>query len=329
MTDIKPEPVILNSLGDMVNRAMSVLAGMQLDLFTPLKDGPLTADQIAASIGVGVTKLRPLLYALVVVGLLKVEDGLFANTAESDCYLVRGRPSYQGQRHKFFSDIWSAELHIAESIRTGKPQAAHDYAYMSEDELFEFMDGMHSGAFDDGIRLAHNYNFSSYQTVVDVGGGSGGLAIGLTEALPHLQLTVVELPSVAKVARRFVEQAGAAERVKIKAVDVVRQPLMGTYDAAVLRNVLHVISIEEAYHVLLKTIQALKPGGTIYIFGQPLDDSRLTPEFWVLFHPVFVAIYDWGQGRTVQEYRDLLEKAGFEDSELDADRIITARKPAY
>ena len=61
MTDSVPEPVILDSLEDTIFRAMSVLAGMQLDLFTPLKDGPLSANQIAASIGVETTKLRPLL----------------------------------------------------------------------------------------------------------------------------------------------------------------------------------------------------------------------------------------------------------------------------
>jgi hypothetical protein len=68
MTDAIPEPVILDSLNDAVFGAMSVLAGMQLDLFTPLKDRPLSADQIAASLGAEATKLRPLLYALVVVG---------------------------------------------------------------------------------------------------------------------------------------------------------------------------------------------------------------------------------------------------------------------
>ena len=159
MTDAMPEPVILDSLEDTVHRAMSVLAGMQLDLFTPLKDGPLSADQIAASIGVGATKLRPLLYALVVVGLLTVEDELFANTAEADYYLVRGRPSYRGHGHRFWSDIWSAALHIGESIRTGKPQAAHDYANMREDELEEFITGMHS--LEGGTWFAHNYDFSS------------------------------------------------------------------------------------------------------------------------------------------------------------------------
>lgn len=155
------------------------------------------------------------------------------------------------------------------------------------------------------------------------------MAIGLAEALPHLHVTVADLPAVAKVTQRFVERAGAVERVQVQAVDVVRQPLTGTFDAAILKSVLHVMSLKDAYQVLLNVHQALKPGGTIYIQGWPLDDSRLTPEDQVLWGPVFTAIYDQGQCRTVQEYRDLVTRAGFEDFELDADRIITARKPAH
>jgi predicted O-methyltransferase YrrM len=325
MTNSRSEPVILDSLEDMVFRAMSVLAGMQLDVFTPLKDGPLSADQIAASIGVGAARLRPLLYALVVTGLLTADDGLFANTAEADYYLVRGRPSYRGQWHKFCSDIWSAALQIGESIRTGKPQAEHDYANMREDELEEFMDGMYS--LECGTWFARNYDFSSCRRVVDVGGGSGGLAIGLAEALPHLQVTVAELPLVAKFTRRFVERAGAAERVQVQAVDVVRQPITGSFDAAILRYILHVMSLEDACQVLLNVHQALKPGGTIYIQAEPLDDSRLTPHGVVLWGPIFTAIYEHGQHRTLQEYRDVVTKAGFEHFELHPDAVMTARKP--
>ncbi len=328
MADAIPEPVILASLDVPVRRAMSILAGMQLDLFTPLKHGPLSADQIAASIGVQTAKLRPLLYALVVIGLLTVEDGLFANTAEADYYLVRGRPSYRGKSHKFWSDIWSTALQIAESIRTGKPQAEHDFANMREDELEEFMDGMYS--LEGGTWFARNHDFSSCRRVLDAGGGSGGLAIGLAEALPHLQVTVAELPSVATITRRFVERAGAAERVQVQAVDIVRQPLTGAFDAAILRYILHVMSLQDAGQVLLNVHQALKPGGTIYIEGGSLDDSRLTPQYQVIWGPILTAMYDQGQNRTVQEYRDLITKAGFEDFELHADRrIISARKPVH
>ena len=92
MTDSVPEPVILDSVDDLIHGATSILAGPQLDLFTLLKDGPLSADQIAASIGVETTKLRLLLYAPSVVGVLTVEDGFFTNTAEANHYLVRGAP---------------------------------------------------------------------------------------------------------------------------------------------------------------------------------------------------------------------------------------------
>ena len=47
-----------------------MLAGMQLEVFTPLKDGPLTATQLADAIGVNAEKLSRLLYALVTAGFI-------------------------------------------------------------------------------------------------------------------------------------------------------------------------------------------------------------------------------------------------------------------
>ena len=104
---------------------------------------------------------------------------------------------------------------------------------------------------------------------------------------------------------------------------------MGTYDAAILSAFLQVMSLEEACQVLLNLHQAIKPGGRVYILDHPLDDSRLTPQDQVMWGPVFTAIYEHGQKLTVQEYRDLVTEAGFEDFELDANRIIIARKSAH
>jgi hypothetical protein len=44
---------------------------------------------------------------------------------------------------------------------------------------------------------------------------------------------------------------------------------------------------------------------------------------------MYTAIYEHVQLLTVQEYGDLVTEAGLEDFELDADRIITARKPVH
>ena len=53
---------------------LAMIAGMQLDLFTPLKDAPMTAGQIADVLGLSPAKLKPLLYALVVARLPHDEE---------------------------------------------------------------------------------------------------------------------------------------------------------------------------------------------------------------------------------------------------------------
>ena len=100
-----PEPKTIQKLVD-VYPSFALLAGMQLDLFTPLKAGPMRPEQIAKAIGVGVDKLKPLLYALVAAELLTVEKNRFANTDEANHFLVRGSPSYMGGIHPLYADLW-------------------------------------------------------------------------------------------------------------------------------------------------------------------------------------------------------------------------------
>ena len=68
-----PQPEIIARLSETIFPSFAMLAGMQLDVFSPLKDGPLDSAQIAAAIQVDSAKLGPLLYALVAAGLLQVE----------------------------------------------------------------------------------------------------------------------------------------------------------------------------------------------------------------------------------------------------------------
>ena len=84
------EPKTINQLRSAADSAFAMLAGMQLDVFTPLKNGPMTAEQIAAAIGVAPTRLRLLLYCLVAAGLLTEKHGNFSNTREATQFLVKG-----------------------------------------------------------------------------------------------------------------------------------------------------------------------------------------------------------------------------------------------
>src|SRR3990170_4010826 len=128
MTDSDSQPTTIEELEWAVWPSFALLAGIRLDLFTPLKDGPLSVEQLAGKLGVEADKLKSLLYALAAAGLLKIENGLFANSSEANRFLVRGLSTYRGGKHEVLLSNWQAGLRTAESIQTGAPQAKLDFA---------------------------------------------------------------------------------------------------------------------------------------------------------------------------------------------------------
>jgi len=333
MASPEPRPDTINALRYGADASFAMLAGMQLDVFTPLSSGPLTAAQMANAIGVGPERLRLLLYALVAAGLLTEEDGHFSNTSEAQHFLVKDAPSYVGEMHGQLSSQWGNKLKTAESLRTGIPQAHLDFAQAPQEELEVFLRGMHArGTGDAASTLAEHYDFSSATTLIDVGGGGGGLAIAFTKVCPHLQATVVDLPQVTPITQKIVDEAGATDRVTIRGVDAVHGPLPGRYDVAVVQNLLQVLSSEDAQRAVQHIGAAINPGGTIYIIGFMLDDSRLSPPSAVGANLNWINIYDEGESYTEHEHRAWLRVAGFVDIEradffLAGGRsLITARK---
>ncbi len=327
----RPDENPIEKIATSVYPPFALLAGMQLDLFTALKERPMNAEQIAAKIGVGSTKLKALLYALVVSGFLNVEGEFFSNTDAANRFLVKGSPSCVGDIHELLSTMWDAALKTAESIRTGVPQAKLNYSDMSQDELRRFFLGEHPYAVEYGRDLVKRYDFSSYTTLLDVGGGSGGLAIAVTEACPHIQATVIDLPKITPVTQNYIDEAGAGNRVKVVTADVVRDPLSGSYDAAVMSAFIQVLSPDDACCAIKNVSKVMNPGGEIYIRGYGIiDDSRTSPQKLVGFNLVFINVYDEGQAYTEQEHKDWLEEAGFSNFRRaildDGSSIITARK---
>ncbi len=331
MTNAPLQPETITRLFDAVYPSFAMLAGMELELFTPLEGGPLSAEQLADALGVQVIKLRPLLYALVVAGLLTVEDDLFANTPEADHYLVRGRPSYLGGLQELTSSNWARILKTAATIRAGGTLEKYDYHSMPQDELIALFRGLYPGALVDADRLMDQYDFSHYSTLLDVGGGSGALAIAIAQANPHLKATVIDLPLVTPITRQFVEEANATNRVEILTADAVRDTLSGSYDVVVARHVVQVLSVDDSRALLSNLAAVLKPGGAIHLLGWILDNTRLTPQNTVGYNLVLLNGYDDGQAYTEQEHHEWLAEAGFVAFERvvfpDGESILTARKP--
>jgi len=309
-----PKPETIDKLRFAVDGAFAMLAGMQLDVFTPLKNGPMTADDVANAIGVGSARLQLLLYALVANGLLTENDGRFSNTWEAEKFLVKGSPLYKGNMLALLPYRWLNNLpKTAESIRSGAPQKKVDFTNSPPEELEAFLRRINVLTVGAGNALLDNYDFSSTQTLADIGCGGAGLAVTITKACPEVQATAIDLPLVTPIAQKIVNEEGLTERVKVVDADVLSAPLKGSYDTVVLRALLQVLPAKDARLALKNIGAAVKPGGTIYIIAQILDDSRISPLEAVGFNLLFINSFDAGESYTEQEHRDWLTEAGFVD----------------
>ena len=332
MTTQPPTPETIERLGAAVFRSFAMRAGMELDLFTPLTEGPMNVVELAQALNVGSTKLEPLLYSLVDAGLLTVEGERFSNTPESDHFLVRGKPTYMGERHHQFSHQWNATIKTSESIRAGAAQSKVDYHDSTPEQEESIYRGLHPGTIAAGRMLTTMYDFSAYRTLLDLGGGSGGLAIGVAEECPHLHATVGELPEVLAVTQRFISEAETKDRISIMAADALSGSINGSFDAVVMCNFIQVLSQDQARISLKNVIKAVEPGGDLYIVGRVLDDSHLSPTNALNANLFFLNVFDGGQAFTEHQHRDWLAEAGFgtikRDILPDGRSVIAARKPS-
>jgi SAM-dependent methyltransferase len=324
-------PDTINRLQANVSEALAMLAGMRLEVFTYLADGPREAADLAAAVGVSEERLSRLLYALVVTGLLRRTDTGFANTPEAAAFLVKGKPGYVGGVHELLDQIWHADLLTERSIRIGQPAALHDFLAMPDDEMASMLRGMHDGAVNTGRVVSTQFNFSQCSSVVDIGGGSGGFVAALCHACPHLTGTLFDLPRTTRLAADILARTPGGDRVTIEAGDILTTAPAGTHDTVMMRALVQVLGREDAGRAIANAARSLRPGGTFYIGGSGiLDDDRLGPRRAVFFNITFMNMYSAGAAYTVAEHAAWLDAADCGDAKRtalpDGSAVIVATK---
>ena len=123
MPNAMSQPETFNKLRAGADAAFAMLAGIQLDVFTPLKAGSMTSEQLAAAMGVGSTRLRPLLYALVLAGLLTERDGQFSNTREAGSITRVSPRAHRGVR--VLPSGPTVQRNVLQRARGARGRAAH------------------------------------------------------------------------------------------------------------------------------------------------------------------------------------------------------------
>jgi hypothetical protein len=166
--------------------------------------------------------------------------------------------------------------------------------------------------------VAEAYDFGAVRTVVDVGGGNGTLLAALLARHPGVHGVLFDQPSV--IGRGAPPLEAHASRCETVGGDFFRAvPSDG--DAYVLSHVLHDWAEDECVRILRSCADAMAPDGRVLIVEMVIPPGD-APHPGKMLDMLMAAFNGEGMERTEEEYRALLDAAGFR-----LERVIPTASP--
>jgi acetylserotonin N-methyltransferase len=324
----------------------AVAAADEMGLFSLLENSPLTATEAAAQLRITDEWAEILLCALASLQLVRLQDGRFHNSDAARNFLLPASPYYAGFTLRRFAtrNQWErlqralagpsapaestpVSPEPATSVYVVREWQPSDYPLQRAEEGVRTMHGL---SFSAAVAMARNADFSNVERLLDVAGGSGGFSIALAQRYPRLRCSVLELPVVCEVTRRYLAEYGVDDRVDAVPLNMFFEPWPSGYDAVFLSCALHDWDLEHRTELMRRAFEVLPAGGTIYIHEMLLEDSGNGPMAAALFS-LSMRIGTLGKQFTVTELRESLESLGFGNVTVSNTTqyfsLLSARKP--
>ena len=294
-------------------RSQILFALVELKIPTLLADQPLSLDETSQKTKIHQLALDRLLNGAVMLGLLeKLDDQTFQNGALAEKFLIEKTNDYLGGQIDFYREnSYQNWTELTRKLQTWQPGQGDEQASDEEDQSAETLPPQHNLALIVGSALGSAFNFSKYRKMLDVGGGTGAMSLGICQTNKQLQATVWDLPKVLETTEKFVTESNLSDRVKTLTGNFKEDALPNGFDCILLANLLSVAAEETNRKFLKQIYDALSSGGVCLISGWILDDSRLAPEAAVLFCLEDIINQVPDVERTESVYREWLKAAGF------------------
>lgn len=311
--------------------AKALLTAVELDLFTTLRSGPMTEEEIRQRLELHGRGLRDFLHLLVALGLLEKAGEGYRNASGTERYLVRDEPAYVGGfLHRANNNLYPAWGRLTEALRTGKPQAAGDFEQVIKNPkvLGQFIGMMDALTQVLGPQLVEVYDWSGYRTVLDVGGCRGNMAAQIVKASPGLTGRVFDLPQMEPFFTEHMAGLGLAGRVDFHGGNFFHDPLPSA-DLVVLGHVLHDFDREQRRFLVHKACRAVSPGGALLVYDRMLDDEPDHVENLVISLDMLL-VSDGGSEYPASEIQEHAAAAGFTSFDStplgDYDTLVVCRR---
>lgn len=294
----------------------SVLASaVELNIFTHIANGKKTVVQISRAAKSSRSGTERLLNALVGLGLVnKNKAGIFSLRPESAEFLVRGKPRYLGDMSLHSLRLSKTWLHLAQSVRSGKPYTVTDQKEGAEDYFPRLVRGLFQMNYP-CAKYAASYlkgKRKKISDILDVASGSGVWSIAIAEEFKEARITVLDFPEILKITREYINRHNLSSRYKYSQGDL-RDTDFGNerYDLVILGHICHSEGKIYTQQLLKKSFRALKKGGVLLIAEFLLNYDKSGPLLPLIFALNMLLNTDEGDVFKITELKRWIVNAGF------------------
>jgi O-methyltransferase domain/Dimerisation domain len=302
----------------------TLLSAIELGIFSALANGPLDGKALADRVGLHPRSARDFLDALVALGMLERTDDRYSNTADTNLFLDRNKPSYIGgvleMANKRLYPFWGA---LTDALRTGEPQNEarrgenfFSVLYADNDRLEDFLKAMTGISLGTAKAIAEKFPWRRYRTFVDIGCAQGAVPVQVALAHKHLSGGGFDLPSVRPIFEQYIAANGLADRLRFHPGDFFSDPLP-TADVLVMGHILHDWNLDEKRHLLGKAYDALPTEGALIVYEALIDDDRRENTFGLLMSLNMLIETPGGFDYTGADCAMWMQEAGFRETRVE------------
>lgn len=295
-----------------------LLASVRLDLFGRLADGPLDSDRLTAELELDPAGGERLFAAAVALDLLETRAGGRLALGRLGAALNDNPGVIAMIRHHalLYEDLRSPDALFGGGLDT--THMAKLWAYAGDPGASD-LDARAVGDYSELMAVSQamvaeqiltSFALRGFRSLLDIGGGAGAFAIAAARRWPRLDVSIVDLPQVAAIARERIVAAGLDERIDVFGADATTDFLPDGFDVVSLVRILHDHGDERALELLRAAHRALRPGGTLLIAEPMAGDDRAGRLVSAYFN-VYLLAMGSGEPRSPAELAGLAREAGF------------------
>jgi len=301
---------------DAFTTSAALGTALETGLFWLLAERPLDAPGVAQALNIPPSRCHCWLQVLASVGLLEWETKGYspsttARQAILDAYSQETWAFLARAARERFPAVGNLAAHIHE------PESVWNAHGLTPPDYFEQLrsDPDRARAFTRMLceihaplaeELAEFIDLTDVHRILDLGGGSGVMAMALLRRHPILEAVVADIPNVCAAGREIASENDMADRIQYLALDFVQEPIPAGFDL-----VLECDAGRYDESLFREIHGCLNPGGRLIVVDQFAVDPQ-TPHPTRLHWAFSSALDSTASPRsTADDIRGRLERAGF------------------